>query len=356
MISVEEIAEKIKAIWASTLKDDTVSLDKDFFAIGGDSLKGVAVVGAINSEFNTNFYINDLFDNSTVQAFAEFTYRKLTNQAAEFYKDDNIIYLSDFTESKKTLFIIHDGSGTINGYSKLAKHLEDEFNCVGIQYVYKEIYPTAVSIEQMAKEYLNKIYKISKSESYYILGWSAGAKIAIEVISQLELDDKEVTGFLFDYSQTENPGENVFTNATEADFVRELSEKHDVEVLTKEEMTDLEVDQIWKKVLYFMEGNPAFVEKIVSEEYEGIEINEEHMALTLKETNVVRMMNKAQAVYAPDRKILSQIYHFIPKDKTYTNIGSSLGLFEDRIEIEGDHFTMIDSNLEFISEKITKSV
>ena len=62
------IEEKISAVWSAILGIKKVSIDSNFFEIGGNSLKAISVVSKLSKEFK--IVINDIFKYPTIQELA----------------------------------------------------------------------------------------------------------------------------------------------------------------------------------------------------------------------------------------------------------------------------------------------
>jgi len=64
--------EKLEAIWKEVFKMDQVSIYKDFFDLGGDSLLAIRVLSYIREEFGLNIPMNVLFQSATISDLAEY--------------------------------------------------------------------------------------------------------------------------------------------------------------------------------------------------------------------------------------------------------------------------------------------
>ena len=60
----------LEAIWKRILELDKISVDDDFFKIGGDSIIAVRLIGAMNRELNVNLAMIDMYENKTIQELA----------------------------------------------------------------------------------------------------------------------------------------------------------------------------------------------------------------------------------------------------------------------------------------------
>ena len=65
------IEEILLGIWSEVLNIDDISINDDFFALGGHSLTGMKIVTRINSTFRISMSIRTLFDKPEFQQMAE---------------------------------------------------------------------------------------------------------------------------------------------------------------------------------------------------------------------------------------------------------------------------------------------
>ncbi|WP_162160539.1 phosphopantetheine-binding protein [Paenibacillus gorillae] len=62
-----EIEWKISEIWSKVLNLNDISIDADFFKLGGNSLKMIRVHSLINIHFPSIITVQDLFDHRTIE-------------------------------------------------------------------------------------------------------------------------------------------------------------------------------------------------------------------------------------------------------------------------------------------------
>lgn len=60
------IEDKIKAIWSQVLLNNSLTIEDNFFAVGGHSLLAIEVATLLQQEFKINFSIKDIFENPTI--------------------------------------------------------------------------------------------------------------------------------------------------------------------------------------------------------------------------------------------------------------------------------------------------
>ena len=67
-----EIEEKLEKIWSKLLKTKEISIDSDFFDLGGHSLKVTKLIAEINKEFNVEISFTEVFDKPTIRNMGEY--------------------------------------------------------------------------------------------------------------------------------------------------------------------------------------------------------------------------------------------------------------------------------------------
>jgi acyl carrier protein len=72
-MAVQDTQKQLAAIWAQLLGVKTVGPDDNFFALGGHSLLGVKLIGAIQEKMGLGdeLKLSDLFEFPTLSAFAK---------------------------------------------------------------------------------------------------------------------------------------------------------------------------------------------------------------------------------------------------------------------------------------------
>ena len=63
-------ADSVRAIWCRELQRDDISVDDDFFALGGQSLIMVKIQGAFIEELGVEITMDQLFLNPTVASIS----------------------------------------------------------------------------------------------------------------------------------------------------------------------------------------------------------------------------------------------------------------------------------------------
>lgn len=206
------LQKKIADIWKDIFNTDTVSIDDDFFEMGGDSLMAIRFV----SELKTNdidISIKDIYGCNTI--------RKLEEHICSSSKDNGLRLIKKGT-SNCTIFFIYGGSGYSLIYDDICEYISPYFSCYGIDYEKKlNIWPEELSIKDMAKRCCDIIRNSLITNNIILAGWCIGGVIAAEVASQLRKNSINVSKLIMLDSPFPDTGNCHFTIETEKAFISE---------------------------------------------------------------------------------------------------------------------------------------
>ncbi len=225
--------EELRTLWIELLKTPEVSLDDDFFTLGGHSLLGMKLFSRVQRAFGVSLPLAALFRAPTIRQLARLIDERLQHQDEKEEEHDEIpsrhlrgIYLlassldpvSRPTESLNEttvaiqaegvlppLFAVHGGDGGILFYGNLATRLDKNRPF----YAFEAPALTATSpipnepIEETAAHYLRDMRKVQPHGPYHIIGYSFGGLVAYEMACQLEAVGEEVK--FLGLIDTENP-------------------------------------------------------------------------------------------------------------------------------------------------------
>ncbi|MDB2555972.1 amino acid adenylation domain-containing protein [Flavobacteriaceae bacterium] len=179
-------------IWEEILRIKGIGIMDDFFMLGGNSLLAVRLISSIKKVFNIEFPINQIFEYSTIESLSkqlfvdEFEVKQFLTKIN--HRGDNI-----------PIFCPAPVGGSPIEYNFLSKALGKEQPFYGFFHkgLNGEEEPFK-SVEDAALNFINEIQDYNKRILNFG-GYSFGAKIAFEMIYQLEKKGIEVGHFfIFD--------------------------------------------------------------------------------------------------------------------------------------------------------------
>ena len=112
------------------------------------------------NKFDVNIPLLEIFKNPTILQLAEFIY---INTSQKGIDNDHLVLLKAGDVNGENIFLIHDGSGEVDGYIEFCKQATDGINYWGFKAgSLKQYEPTNISIEQLAIKYIKSLKKVQK--------------------------------------------------------------------------------------------------------------------------------------------------------------------------------------------------
>ena len=214
-----EIEKQLCTIFSEALKIEAskISVNDDFFEIGGNSIVATKLIQNINNTLNVKVRIIDIFMERTIAKMA-----KVVMQNS--YK--TIVDLNEST-ADSAIFMVHPGGGGSEAYLPLAEGLKEQYKCYGIDSYNMYQKEKIDDLNKLAHVYVEAMDKVSLSTSYTLLGWSLGGLIAMEIASILEARGiKDITIYLLDtivHDKTKGKQVEMFTD----EEITKMIEKYD---------------------------------------------------------------------------------------------------------------------------------
>ncbi|WP_160114511.1 amino acid adenylation domain-containing protein, partial [Aquimarina sp. AU474] len=339
-----EVEEKLVEIWGDILRldSDVISVTRSFFELGGNSFKVNDLVNRLSSVFNVKVPLIEIFKRTTIRSISEHI-SSLPKIQTSVKEKESIISISK-SETTNNLFMIHDVSGDINGYIKLAGLLKS-YNCWGIRNTsITSFSPKELTIQELATNYIKKIKQIQAKGPYTLLGWSLGGIVAYEIVRQMKhLGDTVHQLFMIDSQVPSFDDSKIFS----------LSIKEEKDLLTKllkEEEIKLDkidsIEGLWKKCIPILikKDNKELVEalpeyfKMLIPDIDKIAI--EHL---ITNVNTIRSLYSAFISFKMKDKLETQLI-YIKASSSPTTIESFTDYFEKEISsyvVQGDHYSIL---------------
>ncbi len=170
------VEEMLATLYAHILGTDQISATDSFFDLGGDSLSAMRLVAAANTTLNTDLRVTDLFDAPTLTALA----RRIEGRS----QPTDIPPVQTLrTGSGTPLFCIHATSGISWPYQTLGHHLTTPLIAIHQPLEPHETPPQ--TLQEMAKNYAQRIQTAHPHGPYHLIGWSYGGVLAHHIAIEL---------------------------------------------------------------------------------------------------------------------------------------------------------------------------
>jgi amino acid adenylation domain-containing protein/non-ribosomal peptide synthase protein (TIGR01720 family) len=160
------------------IKQEQISLDDNFYLIGGNSLKTILLAKDLEVLFSKHFSVTDIYKNPTIEGIEKLV---TSNQ-----KTQDVVILNTGKEGTTPLFFIHPALVGAESYTDLAEVLDKDIIFYGINdYNQSHLGNHKETVEELALEYISQIKPIIGNQPIMLGGWSFGGVVAYEMAVQL---------------------------------------------------------------------------------------------------------------------------------------------------------------------------
>jgi amino acid adenylation domain-containing protein len=175
----------IASIWEEELGVKDVTLDDDFFDLGGHSLIAVKMMNHLEKETGKRIPLTALFEGPTIEKLASLVDK-------DDHSWDSFVSIKS-TGNKTPIYLIHGVGLNVLIFSPLAKYLNPEQPIYGIQAKgLNGIDKMFGTMEEIAAHYIKEIMARNPDGPYAIGGYSFGGLIAFEMSKQWKAMGKDV--------------------------------------------------------------------------------------------------------------------------------------------------------------------
>lgn len=182
------LEEQIKNIWQAILQRNEMSIDDDFFALGGHSLAAIKVIAKIRQELNLQLPNDLLFHHKSIEAVAVYisntstittkinaTTNPAANTTTSMPKENRLVAFTQ-TENKPTMILMHAVAGHFNFHQQFIENVSKSYNVYGLKPNAKLlIKSTKDNIVDILDDYIAQLSEF-KSIPLVLCGWSLGGK------------------------------------------------------------------------------------------------------------------------------------------------------------------------------------
>ncbi|MBW4561039.1 MAG: amino acid adenylation domain-containing protein [Mojavia pulchra JT2-VF2] len=174
-------------IWIEVLNLERVSIQDNFFDLGGDSLLAVRLMNQINKQLKHSLPLSALFLNPTIESLAI-----AISSEIDSLPWSPLVAIQPHG-SNPPFFCVHPIFGVVFPYYELAHHLGKEQPFYGLQPLGLDGKTSPLTcIQEMAAHYIEALRKVQPQGPYFLGGWSFGGWIAFEIAQQLRNSGDEV--------------------------------------------------------------------------------------------------------------------------------------------------------------------
>jgi len=192
------VEQALADIWADILRLDRISVDDNFFDLGGHSLMGTKLMARVCSDFGIDVPLRRLFEHPTIAGLAESLEADLIAETEERSVGSPWRYLIELKRcgSGQIVFFLPGGLGRdfeFLIYARLIHFVDGPFSFYGLRARSAEGTQNAhADVEEMAADYLKEIRALQPEGPYFIVGNCVGGIVAYEIAQQLTAQGQSV--------------------------------------------------------------------------------------------------------------------------------------------------------------------
>ena len=174
---LSELERSLVRIWSEILGVKSISVDDDFFALGGDSMRAARVFVELERQCGIDRPVTLLAEAPTIASLA----LALADDSAW-----SAILAIQTHGTRPPLFVVHDGTGSVLYARGLPAELGDDQPVYAVRCEGLNGAPlTAASLEELAERYVSDVRALYPHGPYMFYGVSLGGVIAMEMARQL---------------------------------------------------------------------------------------------------------------------------------------------------------------------------
>lgn len=164
-------------LWQQALERTQVGITDNFFALGGTSLKAIALCAQMSRVLERQVQVVELFQKGSIKALLKSDSAKLSwamNRASA---------------ELKTVWLIHPAMTGAEAFNDLAQAADGKVHCRAIDNYNLYHQPAITELSDLAERYLlemESVQPITPDSQIAILGWSLGGIIALQIAALLE--------------------------------------------------------------------------------------------------------------------------------------------------------------------------
>ncbi|MBS0350165.1 MAG: amino acid adenylation domain-containing protein, partial [Proteobacteria bacterium] len=322
-----DVEQKIYKIWINELKNNEISINDDFFELGGNSIIALGIVYKINNLFNISLPLQILFEAPTIEKIAF----KITGENVSIFS--RLIPLQK-KGSKNPIYCWPGLGGYCMNLKSLAKAIGESQPFYGIQAygVNNDEIPYS-SVGKMAIEDIKIIKQKQASGPYILCGYSFGARVAFETAYQLEQ-----TGDIIENLFLIAPGSPIMQRNVENDNQDQISYNNKIylTILFSVFMGNIESSAL-DKCLKVVKDEESFINFIINKKKQLT------TQLVKKIINIVSINYTFKYTFKElnEKRLKTPITIIKAKGDDYSFIETMTSKNFDIIEFEADHYHIL---------------
>jgi amino acid adenylation domain-containing protein len=185
-----DLERDLLAIFASTLRLESISVTDSFFDMGGHSLLVFKLVAECAAQLSLYPTVTDVFAAPSVRQLAEL----LADDTAD---RKHLVPLA-IGAGKPIIALIHGAGGLVSPFRALASALGGDYEVLGLQMTEADGAPDSppLTIEELATRYAEELAAARGPRPLFLIGWSVGGCVALEMARRWQETEWAAAGTL----------------------------------------------------------------------------------------------------------------------------------------------------------------
>jgi amino acid adenylation domain-containing protein len=176
-------------IWREILGLDIIGVDENFFDSGGRSRLGAAMFARIERDFGVRLPLATLFSAPTIATLAAAIDEAAARRPVSW---ETVVRIRPGGRDLP-IFFVHPVGGNVITYRELARHIDVDVPCFGLQAVGLDGVRTPLtSVEKMADLYVRDVRSAQPRGPYRLCGYSFGGLVAFAMAARLRAQGADV--------------------------------------------------------------------------------------------------------------------------------------------------------------------
>jgi amino acid adenylation domain-containing protein len=181
--------QRLRDIWKDVLTLDTIGIDENFFDAGGRSRLGATMFARVERDFGVRLPLATLFSAPTIASLASVIDGALDRRTVSW---DTVVCMRR-GGSSAPVFFVHPVGGNVITYRELARHIDQDVPCFGLQAVGLDgVRAPLTSVEKMAERYVRDLRAERPRGPYRLCGYSFGGLVAFAMAARLRAQGEDV--------------------------------------------------------------------------------------------------------------------------------------------------------------------
>jgi len=183
---ISETEKFISSIWQNVLLRENISVNSNFFKIGGHSLAAIQILAEIEKKYSISLPLSVFFEHTTISSLA-----KVVSSKAGSITQQSLVTIND-NGNKIPLFVVHGAGLHVFLFNTLRTKMSADQPIYALQARNQNNKKSIFNIEETASFYITEIMKVHPTGPYALSGYSLGGYIALEMTKQLQTMGKKV--------------------------------------------------------------------------------------------------------------------------------------------------------------------